>query len=102
MTITDQELLDFFEGSKKKIVEILGGPKLDCSPETFDDLKLLAREFGHNALITPLVPQETFPGMRKVYTGHYKNWTETPEGQRSKPNSSPFAMALLMCNAAYP
>jgi hypothetical protein len=42
-------------------MEILDGAELHFSPETFDDLVLLAREFGHNNLITHLVPQRDFP-----------------------------------------
>jgi hypothetical protein len=42
-------------------IEILGGAELHCSPETFDDLMLLAREFGHNSLITLLAPQRDMP-----------------------------------------
>jgi hypothetical protein len=33
------------------------GAELHFSRETFDDLVLLARKFGHNSLITRLVPQ---------------------------------------------
>jgi hypothetical protein len=42
-------------------MEILDGSKLRFSSETFDDLMLLAREFGHNSLIQRLVPQRDFP-----------------------------------------
>jgi hypothetical protein len=42
-------------------IEILGGTERYCSLQTFDDLRLLAREFGHNSLITRLVPQQGFP-----------------------------------------
>jgi hypothetical protein len=42
-------------------MEILDGAQMHFSPETFDDLMLLAREFGHNSLITRLVQQRDFP-----------------------------------------
>jgi hypothetical protein len=42
-------------------VEILDRAELHFPPETFDDLVLLAREFGHNSLITRLVQQRDFP-----------------------------------------
>jgi hypothetical protein len=42
-------------------MEILDGIEPHFSPETFDDLVLLAREFGDNSLITRLVPQQDFP-----------------------------------------
>jgi hypothetical protein len=45
-------------------MEILGGAELHFSPETSCDLMLLAREFGHNSLITRLVPQRDFPGRK--------------------------------------
>jgi hypothetical protein len=41
--------------------EVLGGAELHFSPKTSENLMLLAREFGHNSLITPLVPQRDFP-----------------------------------------
>jgi hypothetical protein len=43
------------------VLEILDGADLYCSPEIFDDLMLLAREFGHNSLISSLVRQQDFP-----------------------------------------
>jgi hypothetical protein len=42
-------------------IQILDGAELHFSPETFDDLMLLAREFGHNSMSTRLVPQRDFP-----------------------------------------
>jgi hypothetical protein len=45
----------------RHFMEILDGTELQFCPETFDDLMLLAREFGHNSLITYLVPQRDFP-----------------------------------------
>jgi hypothetical protein len=38
-------------------MEILCGAERHFSPETFDDLMLLAREFGHKGLISCFVPQ---------------------------------------------
>jgi hypothetical protein len=43
------------------VLEIRDGAELHCSLETFDDLMLLAREFGHNRLIPRLVRQQDFP-----------------------------------------
>jgi hypothetical protein len=43
------------------LIEILGGAERHCSPETFDDLVLFVREFGHNSLMTRLVPLRDFP-----------------------------------------
>jgi hypothetical protein len=42
-------------------MEILDGAELHCSLETLDDLMSLAREFGHNSLITRFVAQPDFP-----------------------------------------
>jgi hypothetical protein len=41
-------------------MEILDGAELHFSPETFDDLMLLARGFGYNNLIAHSVPQRDF------------------------------------------
>jgi hypothetical protein len=48
-------------GAFMYFMEILDATERHLSPETFDDLMLLAREFGHNSLITRLVPQRDFP-----------------------------------------
>jgi hypothetical protein len=50
------------------VAEILGDAKQHCSPETFGNLMLLAREFGPNLLITRFVPQRDFP--RREATVH--------------------------------
>jgi hypothetical protein len=42
-------------------MEILDGFEQHFSPETGDDLILLAQEFGHNGLIASLVPQRDVP-----------------------------------------
>jgi hypothetical protein len=42
-------------------MEILNGAEIYFSTETSDDLMLLAREVGHNSLITRLVRQRDFP-----------------------------------------
>jgi hypothetical protein len=42
-------------------MEILDGTELHFSPETFDDLVLLAREFEHNSLSMRVVLQRDFP-----------------------------------------
>jgi hypothetical protein len=83
-------------------MEILDGAELHFSPETFDDLMLLARELGHNSLIMCLVRKRDFRGVRETYTNYYKNSTGAPEAQQSKLNSSPFATALPTYNAASP
>jgi hypothetical protein len=41
--------------------EILDGAESHFSQETVDDLILMAQEFGHNSLITSLVPQRDVP-----------------------------------------
>jgi hypothetical protein len=85
-----------------RFMEILGGAERPFSPEISDDLMLLAREFGHNRLITHLIPQRDFPRRERTHTNYYKNSTGAPEVQQSKLNSSLFATASPMCNAAYP
>jgi hypothetical protein len=42
-------------------MEILGGAEAQISPETVDNLMLLAREFGDNKLITSLTSQRDVP-----------------------------------------
>jgi hypothetical protein len=42
-------------------MEILDGAEPHFSQETVDDLMLLAQKFGHNGLITILVPQRGIP-----------------------------------------
>jgi hypothetical protein len=42
-------------------MEILDGTELHFSPETFDDLMLLAREFRHNMLVARLALQRDLP-----------------------------------------
>jgi hypothetical protein len=81
-------------------IEILGGPELHFSPDTFDDLMLLAGQFGRNGLITRLIPQRKFSKLRETHTSYYKNSTGAPEVQQSKLNSNPFATASPMCKAA--
>jgi hypothetical protein len=42
-------------------MKLFGGTELHYSPKTFDDRMLLAREFGHNNIITRLALQRDFP-----------------------------------------
>jgi hypothetical protein len=44
-----------------RFVEIFDGAELHFSPETFDDLMLLGREFRSNNLIMRLIPEQDFP-----------------------------------------
>jgi hypothetical protein len=48
---------DVSPGAFTHFKEILDGAEPHFSRETVDDLVLLAQEFGHNGLITSLVPQ---------------------------------------------
>jgi hypothetical protein len=50
----------------KHFMKILDGANIHFSPETFNNLMLLAREFGHNSLIT---------GVKDACTYDYKNST---------------------------
>jgi hypothetical protein len=52
-------------------MEILDGVELHLLPDTFDNLMLLAREFGYNGLVGSLAHR-----VRKIYTIHYHNSTE--------------------------
>jgi hypothetical protein len=44
-------------------VEILGCPTLHFSPETFDEMIIVGREFGYNSLITSLAPKRDVRGL---------------------------------------
>jgi hypothetical protein len=48
-------------GAFTHFMEILDGAESHFSHETVDDLILLAQEFGHNGLISSLVPQRDVP-----------------------------------------
>jgi hypothetical protein len=52
--------LNVSPGAFTHFMEIFDTAELHSSPEPFDDLMLLAREFGYNSLITRLVPQPDF------------------------------------------
>jgi hypothetical protein len=47
---------------------LFGGAELHFSPETVDDLMLLARDVRYNDMITRLIPQRNFP--RREGHGH--------------------------------
>jgi hypothetical protein len=83
-------------------MEIFDGAELHFAPETSDDLMLLAQEFGHNRLITRLVPHRDFSRREGNVHELLQELDGSPEAQQSKLNSSPFAIVLPMCNAAYP
>jgi hypothetical protein len=54
-------------------VEILGCAELYFSPETFDEIIMLASEFGYNGLITSLVPKRDVPGLVQISMIYYMN-----------------------------
>jgi hypothetical protein len=62
------------------LMEILDGAELYFSPETYENLMLLAREFGHNSLITLLVPQRDLPGREGNAHGLLQELDRSPRG----------------------
>jgi hypothetical protein len=68
-------------------MDILGGTELHFSPETSDDLMLLARDFDHNSLIMHLVPQRNFP--RRGENLH-ELWQELDRSPRGIPIEAEF------------
>jgi hypothetical protein len=65
-------------------MEILSGAELHFSPETSDDLMLLAREFWYNTLITHLFPQLDFPRRERNVHELLKELDRSPIGTTIK------------------
>jgi hypothetical protein len=65
-------------------MEILSGAELHFSPETSDDLMLLAREFGLHSLITHLFPQRDFSKREQNVHELLKKLDRSPRGTTIK------------------